>query len=132
MNLKQFKKELNKNSIFADETLLSEVIENKFDINKLYNEFVKFRKSIKIMSSKEYGKKYSRIEFYEDIEEFTLCDYNGCFIEYNKNPVKFYVPLYNGGYEGILSDCEIYLFIHFYMYEYINRKKLEMTKSRKL
>ena len=27
MNLKQFKKELNKNSIFADETLLSEVIE---------------------------------------------------------------------------------------------------------
>ena len=97
MNKNMFKNELNKKCLFEDKFLIDEVNDNDININKLYNEFIKFRNSLEIMTSKEYGKKYSRFEFVQDIKEFTLYNYNGCFIEYNKNPRKFYVPLYNSG-----------------------------------
>ena len=125
MNKNMIKNELNKKCLFEDKFLIDEVNDNDININKLYNEFIKFRSSLEIMTSKEYGKKYSRFEFVQDIKEFTLYNYNGCFIEYNKNPRKFYVPLYNSGFEGILSDCEIYLFIHFYIYECIGLDNLK-------
>tara|TARA_B100000902_G_scaffold392542_1_gene445112 strand:+ start:685 stop:1071 length:387 start_codon:yes stop_codon:yes gene_type:complete len=112
-------------SLFNKYTLMDEVNNEDININKLYIEFIKFRNSIKLMTSKEYGKKYSRLEFDEDIEEFTLYDYNGCFIEWNEVPNKYYVPLYNSGFEGTLKECEIYLFILFYMYECIETDKIK-------
>ena len=123
MHLKQFKNELNKKSLFSNELLIDEVNDNDIDIDKLYDEFIKFRSSIEIMSSYDYAKKYSADEFEDD--NTTLYVYNGCFIEYSENPGKFYVPLYNSWFEGILSDCEIYLYIHFYMYEYVGLNNLK-------
>mgnify|MGYP003140617471 CR=1 FL=1 len=125
MNKSQFINKLkNTNNLFANKTLLDEVNENEIDINKLHNEFVIFRSSLKVMSSTDYGTEYGRLEFAEDIEEFTIYCYNGCFIEYNEEPTKFHVPLYNSGFEGTLTDCEIHLFIEFYMYECIGLDKL--------
>ena len=130
MNKRQFTNSLkNTNNLCNPKTLLDEVNENEIDINKLYDEFIIFRKSLKIMSSKKYGKLYSRFEFAEDIKEFTIYCYNGCFIEYDENPTKFHVPLYNSGFEGTLSDCEIHLFVEFYMYEYIGLDKLTKTEK---
>ena len=115
-------------SLFNKYTLMDEVNINNIDINKLYNEFIKFRNSIVVMSSKDYAKKYSRLEFEED--NTTLYVYNGCYIEYGTYPSEFYLPLYNTWYEGNLSNCELYLFMHFYMYEYIgidNLKRKEVV-----
>ena len=106
INLTQFKNLLKIDNIFQKsdcKNLLDEINYNNICINKLYKQFIKFKKSLKIMSSIEYGKKYSRLEFVEDIKEFTLYDYNGCFIEYNKNTIKFYVPLYNSGFD--IYEC---------------------------
>ena len=120
--IKQLK---NTESLFNKYTLMDEVNNEDININKLYAEFLKFLAAMKLMTSKEYGKKYSRFEFDEDIKEFTLYDYNGCFIEWNETPNKYYVPLYNSGFEGTLKKCEIYLFIEFYIYECIGLDKIK-------
>ena len=125
MNINQFKKLLNQDSIFNHTTLLNEVNELKLDLNNLLSEFIKFQKSLEIMDSVKYGELYCRHEFIKDIEKITLYVYNGCYIEYNENPSKFYLELYNGGYEGTLYNCEIHLFISFYIYEYITIEKLD-------
>lgn len=97
-------------------TLMDIVTIDNLCINKLYNGFISMRNDLKILKPQDFWKEYGVEDFAKDSAIFT---YNGCWIEMvGGDSLTCRLEICRDDFKGSLIDCEMQLFMNWYMYEY--------------